>query len=163
MGGWNFTVTFPRNVMCCCIDKSWPPGGAVSHTEAASCVWLNHFIHHTQNAKWDTETSAASSSSGYHVGERHIFTLSLINKGLVPAFHANTHSAPCGAETCRTVFSPHWRKDVARDRHGSVGAVHKGKKKCSYIFVYNRVLAHRLNERPSRSFSVFHNVFKCSC
>lgn len=72
--------------------------------------------------------------------------MSLSNKGLVAAFHAHARAAPRGAEPRGTVFSPHRRKDVASDRHGSVGAVHKGK---DGVLVYNRVLAQRLHERPS--------------
>lgn len=118
-----------------CITNTWPLGGAVFRAVAAPCVWLNHFIHHTQNAKWDTETSAASSFSGYHGDARRIFTLSPSNKGFLPSLHANTRSVPCSAETCPSLFSPVWRKDIVNERHGSVGAVHKGKKCSGYIFV----------------------------
>ena len=40
------------SLVCWCAFVSWPAGGAVSHAAAAAgSFWLNHFTHHTQNAK----------------------------------------------------------------------------------------------------------------
>lgn len=114
-----------------------PLGGAVTLEATALSFWLNHFIHHTQNAKWDTDTSAASSFSGYHGDKRHFFLLNpRSNRRALSPPHENTHRVPCGAETC-TSFSPHWREDITSGRHGSVGAVHKGKTSvylCVWLF-----------------------------
>lgn len=117
----------------CCTSSLHHREAHFSMLKLNSPFRLNHFIHHTQNAKWDAETSAAASSlSGYHGDKRHIFTLTPhSNKGFVPP-HENTRRVSCSKETCR-IFSPDWRKDIASDGHGSVGAVHKGKNK---IFVY---------------------------
>lgn len=102
---------------------------------------LNHFIHHTQNAKWDAETSAAASSlAGYHGDRRHIFPLNLpptrgYQKGLLSpsvSLRGQETRLPCCEEPCR-ICSPHRREDTASDRHGSVGAVHKGKNKCIFF------------------------------
>ncbi len=127
-----------------CNFNLWPCGGAVSHAAAARSVWLNHFIHRTQNAKWDTETSAAaaSSSPGYHGDKRPVLSLSPpASRSLLPPLHERTRRVSCGAETCRS-FSPDWRKDIASDRHGSLGAVHKGKT-TAYLFIFQ--LACRLD------------------
>lgn len=39
------------SLVCWCVFVSRPEGGAVSHAAAARSFWLNHFTHHTQNAK----------------------------------------------------------------------------------------------------------------
>lgn len=74
------------------------------------------------------------------------------NKGFLPPLHENKHGVSCSEETCR-IFSPHWREDIASDRHGSVGAVHKGKTSV-HLCVYSWVLAYRLKKCTSRRFSV---------
>lgn len=68
-------------------------------------------------------------------------------KGFSPPLHEHTRRVSCGAETCRS-FSPDWRKDIACDRHGSLGAVHKGKTSV-YLFIFQ--LACRLNKCPASS------------
>lgn len=104
---------------------------------------LNHFIHHTQNAKWDAETSAAASSlAGYHGDRRHIFPLNLpptrgYQKGLLSpsvSLRGQESRLPCCEEPCR-ICRPHRREDTASDRHGSVGAIHKGKSKCIFFLL----------------------------
>lgn len=122
-------LSFPFLRSFMCSIKPWPLGGAVSHAAAVFLRLAESFYpsSYPECKVRDSETSAAWSLLGYHGDKRHVFPLSLRgNKRFAFPLHENTRWAPSSAETCRT-FSPDWRKDIASDRHGSVGgAVHKG-------------------------------------
>lgn len=72
-----------------------------------------------------------------------------------------THTGSHAARRPAGVLAQIWRKDIASDRHGSVGAVHKGKTSV-YMYVCSCLLACRLNNRWGRRFSVMLNTLKYS-
>lgn len=129
---------------CGCNFTSSPSGGALSPGDTwPFSVWAESFHPSYPECKVRRETSAAASSlAGYHGDRRHIFPLNLptthgYQKGLLSpsdSLRGQESRLPCCEEPCR-ICSPHRREDTASDRHGSVGAVHKGKNKCTFFLL----------------------------
>lgn len=132
-----------------CAPVSGPLGGMVSHAPAALAFgWIISSIiprmqSETPNSQQQQQQQALRAPQVIMAIRDTSSLWSLhTNKGFLPPVHELKHRVPCNEETC-WISSPDWREDVTSDRHGSVGAVHKGKASV-YLCVYSWELAYRL-------------------
>lgn len=139
-----------------CVFTSKPTGGAVFHATAALLFgWIISSIiprMQSETPKPQQQQQPRAFQVIMAIRDTSSHWIPHSNKGCLPPLHEYKHRVSCSEETCR-IFSPHWREDIASDRHGSVGAVHKGKTSV-HLCVYSWVLAYRLKKCPSRRFSV---------